>query len=76
MPKLALKIDCMNTESKVRPGTMKAPKLTPCIADMRDPSAEPNVFYLGVRPNDRVIEPDPQVTLLLEELEKLARLRF
>ena len=42
MPKLALKIDCMNTDRSVRPGTMKAPKLTPSIVVMRLPSAEPN----------------------------------
>ena len=40
MPKLALKIDCMNTDRSVRPGTMKAPKLTPSMAGMRDPSAD------------------------------------
>ena len=42
MPKLALKIDCMNTERSVSPGTMKAPKLTPSMAVMRLPSADPN----------------------------------
>jgi hypothetical protein len=31
MPKLALKIDCMNTDSRISPGTMKLPKLTPSI---------------------------------------------
>ena len=37
MPKLALKIDCMKTDSNVRPGTMKLPKLTPSMAVMRLP---------------------------------------
>ena len=40
MPKLALKIDCMNTDSSVRPGTMKLPKWTPFIVDMRLPMAD------------------------------------
>ena len=42
MPKLALKIDCMNTDSRVSPGTMKAPKLIPSMSAMRPPIAAPN----------------------------------
>ena len=42
MPKLALKIDCMNTDSKVRPGTMKATEADTLHARHARPSADPN----------------------------------
>jgi len=42
MPKEALAMLCVSTDSMIRPGTMNAPYVTSPIRSMREPIADPN----------------------------------
>ena len=44
------------------------------ILDHLDARAEPELFVLAIRPHDFAVQPDAQITLLLEEGEKFRRL--
>jgi len=40
------------------------------------PRAQPLDFFVGIGAYDLIVDPDAEVTLLLEKIEKRARLRF